>query len=297
LGDDTTGNAAALLALTIDNANTNCAQSVNSDGTNTESSNYWYFAVTGHSEMASSLITAAGSSFGLLTSNPSMNLTGLFHMYAYGPTSLFDYGDHGPNKYSTTANAMVFYGSQYNIPLYTLYQRDRADSADPWNMFWYDPTVSGAFWNGLPLDHAFTADANQWVSMRNSWTDINALYVAIKGGKVSGHLTHGDLDCGDFVLDALGTRWAGDLGSGDYLAAGYFDSEAQDSTRYLYYRKRTEGQNTILINQQNQLVTGDPPAMTYGSSGTAQESSTVFNVPSDSTAFVVFDMTSAYANS
>jgi len=296
LGDDTTGNAAAMLGNTIGNANQNCALAVNPDGTNTESSNYWYFATTGHAEMASSLMTAAGSSFGLLTSNPPMNLTGLYHMYVHGPTSLFDYGDHGPNKYSTTANAMIFYGSQYNIPQYMLYQRDQVDAAEPWSMFWYDATVSGAFWNGLPLDHAFTFDGDQWASMRSSWTDINALYVAIKGGKIQGHLTHGDLDCGDFVLDALGTRWAGELGSGDYLAAGYFDSEAQDSARWLYYRKRTEGQNTILIDQQNQLVTGDPPAMAYGSSGTAQGSSTVFNVPSNSTAFVVFDMTSAYGN-
>ncbi|KAH9969094.1 chondroitin AC/alginate lyase [Russula dissimulans] len=296
LGDDTTGNAAALLGYTINNANQNCGFIASSDGTHNETANYMYFAVTGHAEMASSLMTAAGSSFGLLTTNPSLNLIGEYFMYVHGATTMFEYGDHGPNKFSTTGNAMLFYGSQYNTPQYTLFQRDRADAAEPWSMFWYDSSVTGAFWDGLPLDYAFNNTGDQWVSMRSSWTDINAVYVAIKGGQLLGHQTHGDLDCGDFVLDALGTRWFGELGSGDYLSTGYFSSEAQDSQRWLYYRKRTEGQNTILINQQNQLVTATPPVVTYGSSGTTQGPSTVFNVPSDSTAFAVFDLTTAYGN-
>jgi len=295
LGDDTTGNAATLLSQTIDNAKQNCALTVTSDGTNNETANYWYFATTGHAELASSLMTAAGSDFGLLNTNTNFNLTGLYHMYVKGPTSLFDYGDHGPNKFSTTANSMIFYASQYNAPQYALFQRDQADAAEPWSMFWYDPSISGAFWNGLPLDHGFSFNGDQWASMRSSWTDMNALYVAMKGCRIPGHQAHGDLDGGDFVLDALGTRWAGELGSGDYLATGYFDSEAQNATRWLYYRKRTEGQNTILVDQQNQDVTANPK-MSYGSSGTSQESSTVFKPSSDSTSYVVFDLTSAYFN-
>ena len=295
LGDDTTGNAAALLAQTINNAKQNCALTVTSDGTNNETANYWYFATTGHAEMASSLMTAAGSDFGLLNTNTNFNLTGLYHMYVKGPTSLFNYGDHGPNKFSTTANSMIFYSSQYNVPQYALFQRDQADAAEPWSMFWYDPSISGAFWDGMPLDHGFSFNGDQWASMRSSWTDMNALYVAMKASQLQGHQAHGDLDCGDFVIDALGTRFFGELGSGDYLSTGYFDSELQNATRWLYYRKRTEGQNTILVNQQNQDVTANPK-MNYGSSGDAQGSSTVYKPSSTSTSFVVFDLTSAYFN-
>lgn len=57
--------------------------------------------------------------------------------------------------------------------------------------------------------------------MRSSWTDSDGLYVAMKSGKLTDHQTHGDLDAGDFVLDALGQRWAGELGNGDYLSEGY----------------------------------------------------------------------------
>jgi len=160
-------------------------------------------------------------------------------------------------------------------------------------MFWYDPSVSGAFWNGAALDHFFEDPLVQWASMRSSWTDGDALFVAIKAGKNQGHQTHNDLDVGDFVLDALGTRWAGELGSADYRSPDYFTSDAQDAARWKYYRKMTAGQNTILINHANQNV-ASAPTVKHDSSGTEQGSSTVFEVPNDSTAFWTTDMTSAY---
>ncbi|KAI0719986.1 chondroitin AC/alginate lyase [Cerioporus squamosus] len=205
--------------------------------------------------------------------------TGLYHMYVTGPGSLFAYGDHGPNKFSTTANSLLFWGDQLKHPEFVLFQRDQHDAPEPNSMFWYNPTVSGAFWDGLALDHLMDGR--------------DALYVAIKAGQLQNHQTHNDLDCGDFVLDAMGTRWAGELGSGDYLSPGYFSSDAQNSQRWLYYRKRTEGQNTILVNKANQLVSA-APSIKFDSSGTKQDSSTVLQVPSDSTAYFTADLTSAY---
>ncbi|EEB99840.1 hypothetical protein MPER_00381, partial [Moniliophthora perniciosa FA553] len=90
--------------------------------------------------------------------------------------------------------------------------RDRPDAAEPWSMFWYDPSIAGAFWADAPLDMFFDDDLDQWVSMRSSFTDINALYVAMKAGANHGHQNHNDLDAGDFVIDAMGTRWAGENG-------------------------------------------------------------------------------------
>jgi len=153
--------------------------------------------------------------------------------------------------------------------------------------------VSGAFWDGTPLDAFFDNNTDQWVSMRSSWTDTNALYVAMKAGMLVNHQTHNDLDCGDFVLDALGTRWAGELGSGDYLSTGYFSTDAQDSQRWLYYRKRTEGQNTILVNAANQNVNA-APTVKHDTTKDAQGSSTVETVPNGSTAYWIADLVSAY---
>ncbi|KAG6381034.1 chondroitin AC/alginate lyase [Boletus reticuloceps] len=295
LGDDTTGIAQQLLSMTASNAVQNCALGPSSDGTWSETNDYWYFGSTGHAELSSSLLTATGSTYNLLDVNPGTKLSGLFHMYATGPGSLFNYGDTGPNKYTATANPLLFYGEQYDMPQYQLFQRDQADAADPWSMFWYDPSVAGAFWDGLALDHFFSNSTDQWASMRSSWTDENALFVAAKAGTLQGHETHNDLDCGDFVVDALGTRWFGELGDGNYVAEGYFSNDTQGSERWLYYRKRTEGQNTILVGGANQNVLAAPTA-NFDSSGTVQGSSTVFDVPSGSTTYFTADLTSAYFN-
>ncbi|KAI0031486.1 chondroitin AC/alginate lyase [Vararia minispora EC-137] len=296
LGDDTTGTAAKLLGYTVPNAKSVCAMAPTTDGTWPETMDYWYFGTTGYAEMVSSLITATGSDYGMLGANPGFNLTGYFHMYGQGATQLFAWGDTGPNKFTATANPMLFFGSQFNTPVYQLYQRDQWDAADPWSMFWYDPSVTGAFWDGLALDRYFDNNTDQWASMRSSWTDANALFVAVKGGTLQGHQTHNDLDVGDFVIDALGTRWAGELGDGNYLSTGYFTSDAQDAQRWLYYRKRTEGQNTLLVDGLNQNVLA-APTVSFGSTGESQGSSTVYTVPDGSGAYFVTDMSSAYFNS
>ncbi|KAJ1308261.1 hypothetical protein OPQ81_003976 [Rhizoctonia solani] len=291
LGDDPTGIAQTMLGLTIPNAQKNCALAPSSDGTWSETPNYWYFGTTAHSEMSSALLTATSSTHGLTVS--TFNLTALYHMHVSGPVAEFDYGDTGPNKFSTTANSMMFYGSYFNQPRYTLFQRERADAAEPWSMFWYDPSISGAFWDGMPLDHYFDNDLDQWAAMRSSWTDNSALYVGIKSGKHVGHQTHGDLDAGTFVLDAMGQRWAGELGNGDYLSTGYFSSEGQDSQRWLYYRKRTEGQNTLVVNNDNQNVYAQP-TVRYGSTNDKQGPSADYTVSGDSTAFFITDLTGTY---
>jgi len=295
LNDDTTGIAQKILGWTIPSAKGSCVWAPSSDGTWAETANYWYFGTTGHAEMTSALMTATGSDHGMLTTNPAFGLTGVYHMYAYGPTSLFDWGDHGPNKFSSTANSMLLYATAYKHPEFALFQREQKDAAEPWSMFWYDPTVSGAFWDGLALDHFFTNDTDQWGSMRSSWTDVNALYIGVKAGKLVGHQTHGDLDCGDFVLDAMGHRWAGEFGSGNYLSDAFFSNETQTSERWLYYRKRTEGQNTIVVDRQNQLVTASP-TIQMGTTNETQGSSTVYTPSGDSTAFFTMDIASAYDN-
>ncbi|KDQ63447.1 hypothetical protein JAAARDRAFT_29468 [Jaapia argillacea MUCL 33604] len=293
LGDDTTGTASQILGLTVPNANANCVDAVTTDGSWTETPNYWYFGTTGHAEMTSSLITAAGSDFGLLKTNTNFQQTGMFHMYVNGPGTLFDWGDHGPNKYTATANSIMFYADQFTLPQYMLYQRDQHDAAEPWSMFWYDPGVTGAFWDGAPLDHFFDDGLDQWASMRSTWTDENGLFVAMKAGKNQGHQTHNDLDCGDFVFDALGHRWAGELGSGDYRSPNYFSNDTQTSDRWKYYRKMTEGQNTILVNQANQNV-ASAPTVKHDTTGEAQGSSTVYTVPKGSVAYWTADLSTAY---
>lgn len=64
--------------------------------------------------------------------------------------------------------------------MYSLFQRDRSDAPEPMSMLFYDPQVSGQFWDGLALDGYFGNTTDAWVSMRSSWTNTNGLYVAMK---------------------------------------------------------------------------------------------------------------------
>lgn len=176
--------------------------------------------------------------------------------------------------------------------MYTLFQRDRGDAPEPMSMLWYDPQVSGQFWDGLALDAHFSNTSDAWAAMRTSWTNTNGAYIAIKSGGLLNHQTHGNLDAGDFVLDALGQRWAGELGSGNYLADGYFSNETQTSDRWLYYRTRTAGQNTLLIGGQNQIVTG-VPSTKFDSTGDKQDA-LVYTPPRTSTSYFTTDLSAVY---
>ncbi|MFX4478063.1 heparinase II/III family protein, partial [Acinetobacter baumannii] len=83
-----------------------------------------------------------------------------------------------------------------------------------------------------------------------SWTDPNATYFAMKGGDNTAH--HGHLDLGTFVLDSDGVRWAIQPGMENYDLPGYFDMKGGASApRWQYYRTRTAGQNTPLVNGAN----------------------------------------------
>ncbi|KAE8217118.1 hypothetical protein CF319_g8722 [Tilletia indica] len=304
LGDDTSGIATQILNNGIPNMKTGCMTGAYEDGTWSETANYWYFGTNAQARAVSSLTTAIGSDQGMSDANQNWAKTGAFHMYIGGMAGLFAYGDNGPNKYSTTANGMFLWARLYNNPLYALYQRDRADAADPLSMFWYDITTKGGFWNGLALDQWFNNVQGNWASMRSSWTDFMGTYIGIKASNGTGHQTHGDLDAGDFVIDALGTRWAGEYGNGNYLSYcyfgacnvnGWFDSgEAFNSTRYKYFRKATQGQNTLVVNSQNQL-TNCSPKNQFGSTNPVQTEDPNFEPSAGDAAYFVTDMSTCYA--
>lgn len=291
--EDDSGVSQRIIDAAVPNARDNCFRGAYSDGTWAETPDYWYFGTTGAAEIVSSLITATGDDHGLSTANPGWRNTSLAHMYVTGQTTKFSHGDSGPKKFSATANSLLLWADVFDEPRYALYQRDQADAPEPWSVFWYDPATTGIWWDGLALDKHFDSTEANWGTARSSWSDTDGTYWAMKTGLLTGHQTHGDLDLGDFVVDAIGQRWFGELGSGQYLSPGYFSSETQDSQRWLYYRKRTEGQNTIMIGNQNQLVSAQPSAQ-WGSSGTSQGLAPSFNVSTDDTAFYTCDISSAY---
>ncbi|KAH7309849.1 chondroitin AC/alginate lyase [Stachybotrys elegans] len=257
--EDPTGTASRILTMAIENARGNCCQGASPDGTWLETPDYWYFGTQAHAQLSSALLSATGDTQGMLSQDTVFTNTSLFHIYNQGMTEKFNWGDCGPKKFTATANSLLFYGEQYQASLFTLYQRDQPDAHDPLAILWYSAVSQSDWSRDLALDKNFPSPRSAWVSMRSTWSDDKGLFLGMKAGSLRDHSTHGNLDVGDFVLDALGERWASELCHEDYLAPGYFnEGESPDSTRWFYYRCRTEGQNTLLFNGSNQESPDEP---------------------------------------
>ena len=94
--------------------------------------------------------------------------------------------------------------------------------------------------------------------MRTSWTDPNAIFVAIKAGTPS--TNHAHMDVGSFVMEADGVRWAMDFGSENYnnIETKGVDlwNMKQNSQRWQIFRYNNMAHNTITINDSLQRVDG-----------------------------------------
>ncbi len=209
-----------------------------------------------------SSINFFGSDFGM-SEIAGFKELGYFPVYITTPTGMFNFGDNKAEQCFTPV--LHWYANEYNAPLLSAYQKNDApeefiqnDSADTerngngkenaLSSLWYNrefdkKTVS---FENEPLCNYLASDVGQpLVLMRSAYLDKNATFAGIKGGY--NFINHGDLDIGTFVFDALGERWAEELGPGAYDAPNYFLNTPAGG-RWKNYSKRAEGQNTLVIN-------------------------------------------------
>jgi hypothetical protein len=112
----------------------------------------------------------------------------------------------------------------------------------PWTFIWYDPSLSPAEPEELPLVRHF--QGLDWLIMRTGWKREDTL-LAFKSGPI---WNHGHADQNSFILEALGQQLAIDLGYGDPTSnPRYFGEEDE-----LDYHIASVGHNTILVNGQGQ---------------------------------------------
>ena len=74
------------------------------------------------------------------------------------------------------------------------------------------------------------------LTIRQSFTDVKSSFFGVVS--TDSNSSHKDLDTGSFVFDALGERWAYELGR----------TSSYNVDRYKCYVKRAEGHNTLVIN-------------------------------------------------
>jgi hypothetical protein len=200
------------------------------------------------------LQSALGKDFGL-GDMPGFADAGLARIHGVGPTGLyFNFADAG--EASRMEPAMFWLARRFDRPLYAAAAREFSEGRGPdgaklWfghahNLIWYDARGTRDDLARESLDRHFRHAETAF--FRSAWVDPRAIYVGFKGG--DNRANHAHLDLGTFVLDALGQRWAADLGGDDYNLPGYFGGK-----RWTYYRLKTEGQNTLLMGGTNQNAT------------------------------------------
>ncbi len=250
------------------------------DGVWMEGPGYWHYATRYTAYGLSALDTALGTDFGL-SAIQGLSVTGLFPIYATGPTGLYlNYADSGERSRRGAMPCEFWLARAYHNPLLADAEHAilKGGKAEPEHLAWYVPP-SGQKSQALALDRYFKSRVPIAV-FRSAWDDPEALFVGVKGGY--NRVNHGHLDLGNFEMDALGVRWARDLGSEDYNLPGYWDGN-KGGKRWNYYRLRSLSHNIPLPGGRDQDVEGEAGFVKTGE-GT-------------SGSFAVIDLTSAYKES
>ncbi len=221
-----------------------------------EGPGYWHYATRYNVYYLAALQSALGTDLGLLKEMPGFTRAGDFRLYFCGPIGrTFNYADAGDR--SGRAAEMFWLARTLDKPRYAWHERACDGRPDAQDLLWFDPRGSGPKAEGWPLDRYFRGV--EVAFLRSGWEDRDAVFVGFKGG--DNKANHSHLDLGSFVLDALGTRWALDLGGDNYNLPGYFGGQ-----RWTYYRLRTESHNTLTIGGGNQDPAAKAPIIAFASS-------------------------------
>lgn len=243
------------------------------DGGWDEGPGYWHYATSYNVYFLAALETALGADFApyqSLLQAPGFSVTGDFRMHSIGPLLRpFNYAD--ANDRVEAAPEMLWLARKFGRTVWAWHERQRSTRPHALDVVWFDARSAGPAADKMSLDALFKGVDVAF--FRSAWENREAVFVGFKGG--NNKANHSHLDLGTFVFDALGQRWAVDMGGDDYNLPAYFGKE-----RWNYYRLRTEGQNTLVINGQNQETAAKAPLIAFDSK--------------PARAFAIADLTAAY---
>jgi hypothetical protein len=244
------------------------------DGIYPEGYGYWGYGTSFNVLFISAVEKLFGADFGLNAMPGFLKTTGFLEGMTGPSGKPFNYSDAGGN--GGFHPAMFWLSKKINDPS-VLWEEKRYLLRNSPQALVDDRLLPAALlWNGGVTMDKITAPAstfwtgngkNPMVLMRTSWTDSNALYVAMKGGSVS--INHAHMDVGSFIMEADGVRWAMDFGMQDYESLEskgiQLFGRTQDAQRWTVFRLTNLVHNTLAINNQHQLVTGTAPITKSGS--------------------------------
>jgi len=258
------------------------------DGAYPEGPGYWVYGTSYNVILFAALESVLGTDFNL-SKAPGFSRSANYYLHVTGPTGrYFNYPDSG--SMGGFLPTVFWFAQKYDRPALAWRQHQLLKNASrrnaselvhsrfsPLMLPWYKNAAA------VPDNLCWVGRGSNPVAMfRTSWTDPDALYLAIKGG--SPGVSHGHMDVGTFVIDAQGLRWAVDLGPESYhkiesLGMNLW-GRAQDGQRWTIFRYNNLSHNTLVVNGQHQRVKGSAPIIRYSAA--------------KSFPHVVFDMSDVY---
>ncbi len=213
------------------------------DGATWEGPSYWDYGSRYNVHLLDAFETALGTDFGL-SEVGAFKESGDYQIYLSGTDlQAFDFGDSGLGPLSAAQH--MWMGRKFNIPRYSWFRYNalaNGQNGDVLDLIWFDGSAKSYDIKQMPLDRAF--GGNDVGSMRDTWTNGKGFVVGIEGGK-NNALSHRHLDLGSFILEGAGIRWIIDSGR---ESAVYHRSQNGAESRWDFYRLRTEGHNTYVLN-------------------------------------------------
>lgn len=237
------------------------------DGVYPEGPSYWAYGTSYQVLMIAALESALGTDWDLAASPGFLASAGAF-LQTTGPSGRhYNFSDGGEG--ASFEPAVFWFARKLGDPGLLLFQHrhlasaSQAASAVRGNRF---APLAALWWPPAGTDGAATALPLRWTGrgpnpitvLRESWTDPDSLYLALKGG--AAELNHGHMDAGSFVLEAGGVRWAVDLGAQNYesLESKGVDlwNRRQDSPRWTVFRLNNFSHNTLTLGGRPHRVDG-----------------------------------------
>ena len=247
------------------------------DGAWGEGPGYWHYATRYTAYGLTALETALGKDFGLLQIK-GLAESGNFPIYTTGPTGLYlNIADCGENSSRGAMPCLFWLARAYDNSFYADAEHEMIARrrASPQHIVWYvRPSEKESA--ARHLDRYFHGHVEVAV-FRSAWNDPDALFVGVKAGY--NQVNHGHLDLGNFEIDALGVRWARDLGADNYNLPGYWD-RSKGGKRWSYYRLNSFSHNIPVLGGQDQDAMAESKFLKFESA--------------KSSGFVLVDFTQAY---
>lgn len=245
------------------------------DGAWAEGPGYWGYATRYTAYGFTALRTALDTDFGLLGIE---GVSGFAPVHTTGPTGLYlNYADSGERNARRPMFQVFWLADVFGSDFVAADEHALIDThgTTAQHVVWYVPRPESVV-DDRPLDKQFRGPV-EVALFRSAWDDPDALFVGVKAGY--NQANHAHLDLSNFELDALGVRWARDLGSDHYNLPHYWEKEA-GGRRWNYWRLGAHSHNVVTIGGGDQDADAESRMTRFVSDG--------------DTAFALVDLTAAW---